>query len=115
VLGTSTRRRDPEKSHYDDLWALEKTARSFGLELRGTWPAHLAESRVAEQVRATFPHHIADSALEILAVPATDPDPRVSAEPVLSAVVKRSMGRLDLLHCAIQQARTDPDAITGEV
>ena len=102
------RRFDPDQSSYDHLWALEKAARTYGLELRQPWPAHLAASPVAAQVHVVFPSHIAESALEILAPLATDPDPRISADPVLRAVVKLSAGRLDLLHYAIQQARTDP-------
>jgi len=97
------------------LWHLEKAAHAHGLDLRMPWPEHPADTRIVAQVKKAFGRPGADSALEILAPLATDPDPRLSdaavLSAVLSAVVELGDRRLDLLHYAVQRARSDPDEI----
>ena len=95
-----------ERGRYDQFWALEKAARAYGLELRAPWPEHLADSPVVALVKSAFDRWSADTALEILAPLAADPDPRLSSERALSAVVEKSGRSLARLHCAVQRART---------
>jgi hypothetical protein len=103
---TAPGRADAEGGRYDQFWALERAVRAYGLDLRTPWPERLADSPVVAQVKSVFDPFSAQSALEILAPLATDPDPRLSSEKALSAVVAESEGRLDRLHCAVQRART---------
>lgn len=102
---------DAAASHYGHLWQLEKAAHAYGLDLRMPWPEHLADTRIVAQVEKAFGRRSTDSALEILAPLATDPDPHLSDAAVLSAVVELGAGRLDLLHYAVQRARSGPDEI----
>jgi hypothetical protein len=96
---------------YNHLRAFERTMRSYGLELRRAWPARLADAPIAARVREAFEGNTPEIALEILAPLAEDPNPRLSAEPGLEAVVDVSEGRLELLYLAVQRARADPAGI----
>ncbi|HTJ66365.1 MAG TPA: nucleotidyl transferase AbiEii/AbiGii toxin family protein [Actinospica sp.] len=98
--------RADEKTSYAEYWALERATRAYGVEIHKAWPDHLADAPILAQVNAAYPNNSTyDVALKILAPLATDPDPRLSDERVLSAVIKQSKGRLPLLHYAIQSAR----------